>query len=705
MNEKERQEYLEQYKKEKEKGVPFFPDIIFKDAVVSLVIFIALVALAYFVGAPLEPRADPADTNYTPRPEWYFLFLFQLLKYFPGSLEVIGVFIIPSVAVILLLALPLIDRSPKRYFLRRPMILGATILSVIGVLFLTIQSSREIPLPPELVGGDQTAVLYTENCAPCHGPSITVPAGVNLHEIIAQSRHEGMPAWSGDLTSDEIDALAGFIISPAGSQLFTDNCSECHQVAELVASDPVALKKSIQLGMEFAPHAEVEIPDWNKSISPEDQTKLLNFLVAPDGQRLFATNCAPCHGQSVAFAGGEEQVLDTISQGGLHLEMPPWREMLSENELDLLARYVTDPGSVPEGEETFQANCANCHGSRIPSSEDVEVARQIIAEGGAHDTMPVWGDVLTPEQLDALVTFTIAAAEGTSVEIGQELYSQSCVSCHGEFGEGGPNPSRAGDIIFPISTAEYLKTRDDFTIRAIIAQGQPNYGMSPFGSAFGGPLDDEEIDAVVAYIRSWEANPPVELPPEVVIDVEQNVVLDTKQIYDQLCSQCHGLNGEGGIGPAFENLQFQATRTDTQLYNAINIGHDATSMIGWGDVLSADQIQQMIQIIRRFRPSPVSGQPTTAAVSFSSDVMPIFQAECVACHGNFGGWDASSYTSVLGTGDHAPMIIPGDPENSFLAQKMIGTQSIGEIMPPAGLLPEDEIQVILDWIEAGALDN
>ena len=96
MNEEERREYQEQYKKDKEKGVPFFPDILFKDAVISLVIFIALVALAYFVGAPLEPRADPADTSYTPRPEWYFLFLFQLLKYFPGSLEVISVFIIPS---------------------------------------------------------------------------------------------------------------------------------------------------------------------------------------------------------------------------------------------------------------------------------------------------------------------------------------------------------------------------------------------------------------------------------------------------------------------------------------------------------------------------------------------------------------------------------------------------------------------------------
>jgi mono/diheme cytochrome c family protein len=413
MDEKERQEYLEQYKKEKEKGVPFFPDILFKDAVISLVIFIVLVALAYFIGAPLEPRADPADTTYTPRPEWYFLFLFQLLKYFPGTLEVVGVFIIPSVAIILLIALPLIDRSPKRHFLRRPVILGATILSVIGVLLLTIQSNREIPPPLEIVGGDQTAALYTENCAPCHGPSMAVPAGVNLHDIIAQGQHEDMPGWSGDLTTDEIDALAGFIVSPAGSQLFTDNCSECHEVTELVASNPLVLRESIQGGLEFEPHAELDIPDWSETISQEDQTKLLNFLVAPDGQRLFATNCAPCHGQSVAVAGGEEQLLEIISQGGLHLEMPPWRDMLSDSDLDLLARYVTDPASVPEGAETFENNCSGCHANRIPSAGDVETARQIIAEGGGHETMPVWGEVLTSEQLDALVTFTLAAAEGT----------------------------------------------------------------------------------------------------------------------------------------------------------------------------------------------------------------------------------------------------------------------------------------------------
>src|SRR3972149_4427174 len=106
MNESEKETYREQYHQAKEKGVPFFPNIVFKDAVVAFLIFLVLIALAYFVGAPLEARANPGDASYTPRPEWYFLFLFQLLKYFPGNLEVIGVVLIPTLAVLLLFVLP-----------------------------------------------------------------------------------------------------------------------------------------------------------------------------------------------------------------------------------------------------------------------------------------------------------------------------------------------------------------------------------------------------------------------------------------------------------------------------------------------------------------------------------------------------------------------------------------------------------------------
>ncbi len=170
MNDKEKETYREEYHAAKEKGVPFFPNIILKDTIVVLVIFVVLIALAYFVGAPLEARADPGDTTYTPRPEWYFLFLFQLLKYFPGNLEVIGVVLIPTIAIVLLFLLPFIDRSPRRHFMNRPIITGVTALTLAAIVFLSIQSVREAPPPAATEQGDATAALYAQNCAACHGP-------------------------------------------------------------------------------------------------------------------------------------------------------------------------------------------------------------------------------------------------------------------------------------------------------------------------------------------------------------------------------------------------------------------------------------------------------------------------------------------------------------------------------------------------------
>ena len=703
MNEQEKKTYLEKYQQAKKIGVPFFPDIVFKDAVVSLGIFLLLIALAYFVGAPLEARANPADTTYTPRPEWYFLFLFQLLKYFPGNLEVVGVVIIPTLAILVLALLPFLDRGPRRHFLNRPMVTGVTAFAVTAIVFLSIQSVREAPPPAEVTSGDQTAALYAANCAPCHGASIDIPPGTNLHDVIAQGRHEGMPAWGADLSTDQIDALVGFILSPGGSALFTQYCGDCHEAPELVAQSPLELKKALDEGASYSPHTAATIPDWATAMTAEQRSRLLNFLVAPDGARLFATNCSACHGSAVAFSGNEDELRTLISQGGLHLDMPPWQEKLSAEEIDALASFVVDPASNSSAESLFTQNCASCHGDRIPTAVNVEQARQAIAEGGAHKTMPIWGKILTPEQLDALVLYTLQAAQGSPLQVGQGLFAQNCSPCHGDFGEGGPNPTLPGDIIAPISSSEFLKTRDDTTLHAIIAQGQPNFGMSPFGTAFGGPLEDNDIDAIVAYIRSWEANPPVELPPGIEQPAAGNIPLTGPEIYAQLCSQCHGQKGEGGIGPALDASQFQVSNTDQDIFDKINMGHKATAMIAWGDFLTSTQIEQLVSFIRTL-PSSTSGAGQ-AVPSFAADVMPIMQAKCVLCHGSLGGWNAASYSSFMTSGNHAPVVIPSDALNSLLVQKLQGTQQIGTIMPPSGKLSDTEIQIIVDWINAGASEQ
>ncbi|HYU58922.1 MAG TPA: cytochrome b N-terminal domain-containing protein, partial [Actinomycetota bacterium] len=164
------------YARFKERGHPFWPDLIAQDALVSLAVFVVLVGLAVLAGAPLEPRADPTNTGYVPRPEWYFLWLFELLKYFPGPLEWVGVALVPLVLVVALVVLPFYDRSPRRRPERRPVAMGLGGAAVLAIGGLTVLAAATTP-PTTLVerGVRLNAAqvvgrtLYQGTCASCHG--------------------------------------------------------------------------------------------------------------------------------------------------------------------------------------------------------------------------------------------------------------------------------------------------------------------------------------------------------------------------------------------------------------------------------------------------------------------------------------------------------------------------------------------------------
>ena len=247
MNEEHKKAYHRKYDQAKQEGVKFWPDIIYKDLLVSLGFFILQIGLAAFVGVAFEPKADPSDSTYVPRPEWYFLFLFEFLKFVPGKIEWVGTFVIPVIGILVLFALPFLDRNPLRHWKNR--LTGISIMGVVvlGMVGLTVRSVITTPKSEEvtastiqekyILGGD----LYSLHCVECHGPEgeggiiagVEGLEGVELKSI--SSRDEmytrsdetliaivdygqqdlGMPpyglAYGGPLKRSEIEAMVLFM--------------------------------------------------------------------------------------------------------------------------------------------------------------------------------------------------------------------------------------------------------------------------------------------------------------------------------------------------------------------------------------------------------------------------------------------------------------------------------------------------------------
>ena len=174
-------------------GKPFYPDQVFEDVVGMLILFVILAVVALFVPVPLEDVADPTNADYDPRPEWYFLFLFQLLKYFQGPFEVIGTFVIPTVGMLLLLFLPFLDRSERTVLWKRPIALTVTSVSIIGIVVLTI------------LGGTSKKLETTEATVQETSQPTEQIQGFGIPDTETEQVDEGEAVFDFQLTEEEIE--------------------------------------------------------------------------------------------------------------------------------------------------------------------------------------------------------------------------------------------------------------------------------------------------------------------------------------------------------------------------------------------------------------------------------------------------------------------------------------------------------------------
>ncbi|MBC7927346.1 MAG: cytochrome b N-terminal domain-containing protein [Bryobacteraceae bacterium] len=249
----------------------FYPDQVFKDTVAIFVTFLILFALAITLRVPLERLADPTDTTYLPRPDWYFLFLFETLKFFHGPAEIVGSVILPNLAIAALILAPWIDRSAVKLVRQRTGAIAVVAVAALTWGGLTLAAVRSTPpttaidvtsikgpepwqflSPVEIAGA---GLVRREACTGCHatGPNQLSPALLakartkTSAELIQHFRNPGNSVSTASFSGPELSALANFSLkfpieklslvptipvhaSEAALLYQKQQCGACHQV-------------------------------------------------------------------------------------------------------------------------------------------------------------------------------------------------------------------------------------------------------------------------------------------------------------------------------------------------------------------------------------------------------------------------------------------------------------------------------------------
>ncbi len=172
---------------------------------------------------------------------------------------------------------------------------------------------------------------------------------------------------------------------------------------------------------------------------------------------------------------------------------------------------------------------------------------------------------------------------------GEHIYTAQCVACHGSNGDGGTGPA--------LNSRQLLKSTQDSVFFSIIRSGVPNTQMPAWSVDYGGPLTDEDVRDVVAFIRAWEPSAPEIEEAEYVPDPQHGALLFTNT-----CEACHGPNGSGADqAPKINDPQRLSSLPDEWYRDVIRNGRPAKGMPTWGTVLSPEQIEDLVALIAAWR--------------------------------------------------------------------------------------------------------
>lgn len=358
------------------KTQPFWPNQLFLDVLAMFVTGLALVLITVQThGAELFAPADPAS-NFVARPEWYFLFLFQLLKYFDGPLTIVATVLIPGAVATFLMLLPFVDRKPERALRKRGSVVAAMGLLMAGVVALTViaishdanddkfqkalaqaheqaERARDLAkkgVPP--AGG--VAVFendpafkakrsFEEHCATCHTIDGVAKGGEEAPTLVDFSSRE----W-----------LAGAVRRPRSVEYFGG--TKGHETMEAYSAEDLS-DADLDAVVEYL----IELRG--------DPSIRFDAKLAARGKALWEgdLDCSGCHEVEAGVDGGDapvfggrgtvawvERVIRDASQKDLYGDaslMPKFEDKLDDEEIEALAKLVVGraaPSEAPDGEAT-----------------------------------------------------------------------------------------------------------------------------------------------------------------------------------------------------------------------------------------------------------------------------------------------------------------------------------------------------------------
>jgi menaquinol-cytochrome c reductase cytochrome b/c subunit len=240
VNQREKEEYLREYATLKSQGKPFFPYAVAKDGAMACVVMVVIITMSLVLGTELGSKANPTTTTYVPRPEWYFFFLFEVLRIIKTpSIVPLATIGIPTLCMILLFLLPFYDRGPERRPERRPIATISGIATICIMAYLTYSGAHtgsptaiEMPVPTAVkqAGGKLLAeyeegrkVVAQSGCLACHklgdngnagpGPELTQIASRIPRQAIARTLVNPtapMPSFK-NLPAKKFEAIVNFL--------------------------------------------------------------------------------------------------------------------------------------------------------------------------------------------------------------------------------------------------------------------------------------------------------------------------------------------------------------------------------------------------------------------------------------------------------------------------------------------------------------